>query len=100
MGISLLKPFFLIKKNPRLITTNLCLVNRWIFFGCMKIQIINEMVSIWMKSLKKRKNEKLKNLNLFFNKKSVIWQVQIDVELVPSHTLGLGFLKQMKEKEV
>jgi hypothetical protein len=58
------------------------------------------MVSIWVKSLKKRKNEKLKNLNLFFNKKSVIWQVQIDVELVPSHTLGLGFFKQMKEKEV
>jgi hypothetical protein len=31
---------------------------------------------------------------LFFNNFFVTWQVQIDVELVPSHTLSLGFLKK------
>jgi hypothetical protein len=39
-------------------------------------------------------------LNFFLNKKSITWQVQIDDELGPSHTLGLGFLKKLKEKEV
>jgi hypothetical protein len=55
MDISLLKPFFLIKKNPLLMTTNLCLINKWIFVDGWKIQIMDEKASIWMKSLKKKR---------------------------------------------
>jgi hypothetical protein len=54
---------------------------------------MDEMASIWIKNFEK-KRKKLKNLNFISNKKSITWQVWIDVKLVPSHTLGLRFLKK------